>query len=222
MPNWVDNTIVITGDKEKIKAIKDKVEVKNTDDGETTVNIATSLFPMPQDLKYVIGTQRDTLRYAKVGNKVVIPPSDLEMMSRDVGYDILTGTSKQFSETKFEIVNLTEGEKKQLEQNHGATNWYDWNCNNYGSKWGDCYTRIVEEEDDKLVYSFETAWVSGAKLAHRISEEFDVDVKMNHFSIENWEEGKLKFSRGKCMEENWRVLDDDYEKYLQPVNTEEE
>lgn len=213
MPNWVDNTLVITGEKEFIDAIKNKVVVKESEDGERNVNIAQSLFPMPQDIKYVIGASRDSVRYAKVHDKIVMPPNDLEIM-----YEKNVGKSKEFPQTEYEIVELTEGEKKQLEEKHGATNWYDWNVSNFGTKWADCYSRLVEEEENKLVYAFETAWVSAARMAEKISREYQVDVKLNHFSIENWEEGNLKFEKGKCMEEYWKVLSDDYLEFIEPTN----
>jgi hypothetical protein len=217
MPNWVDNTIVITGEKQFIDNIRNKVVVKEGDDGERNVNIAQSLFPMPQEIRYVIGSSRDSARYAKVHNKVVMPPNDLEIL-----YAENVAKSKEFPETQFEIVELTEGEKKQLEEQYGATNWYDYNILHFGTKWADCYSRLIEDEENKLVYHFETAWVSAARMAEKISRQYQVDVKINHFSLENWEEGNLTFEKGKCMEEYWRVLPGEYDTYLEPLNTEEE
>lgn len=43
---------------------------------------------------------------------------------------------------------------------HGFRSWYDWNCENWGSKWSDCSTDLQDDSEGltELVYNFETAW----------------------------------------------------------------
>jgi len=36
--------------------------------------------------------------------------------------------------------------------------WYDWNINNWGTKWNSYDCTLLEEESDYLVYEFYTAW----------------------------------------------------------------
>jgi hypothetical protein len=40
---------------------------------------------------------------------------------------------------------------------YNTPHWYDWNIRNWGCKW-DARGDLVEEEDDELVYEFETPW----------------------------------------------------------------
>lgn len=51
--------------------------------------------------------------------------------------------------------------EKQYEANkakYGSKDWYDWNCDHWGSKWGDCETYMVENNDSELHFSFASAW----------------------------------------------------------------
>jgi hypothetical protein len=60
-----------------------------------------------------------------------------------------------------------ELEKKQAENKakYGYNNWYDWNCANWGTKWGDSDTFIIDEEplatpnkEASIEYGFQSAW----------------------------------------------------------------
>ena len=42
---------------------------------------------------------------------------------------------------------------KEFIEKYGVDNWYDWCCNNWGTKWG-CY----DNEVDGGLYTFTTAW----------------------------------------------------------------
>ena len=64
MPNWVDNVMIVKADKQVLTDLRSKIKVDERD--EQYVQIARSLYPMPQDLKYVLGTNRDELRYVKL------------------------------------------------------------------------------------------------------------------------------------------------------------
>jgi len=49
-------------------------------------------------------------------------------------------------------------------------NWYDWNCENWGTKWNAKYVELHDDNDDCIVYQFETAW-------NRISNQLWSDIK---------------------------------------------
>ena len=65
------------------------------------------------------------------------------------------GTKKQ------EQIDL-EAKQVQNIAKYGAKDWYDWSCNNWGTKWGDNDTYLdLHEEDDVeggTVFQFTTAW----------------------------------------------------------------
>ena len=89
------------------------------------------------------------------------------------------------------------------------SNWYDWNCNNYGTKWGDVRTECPINEPEKLVFTFDSAWSNSAVLASRIANDYKCDVLLNHYSIENWEQGYYKFDNsGSLVESHYEILKD--------------
>jgi len=207
MPNWVDNVMIIKADPSTLSELRTKIKTDERDDTQQYFQIARSLYPMPQDLKYVVGSDRNSLMYAKVHNKVVMPPSDMEILSRQAGHDMFIGKSEKFKDTEYELVDLTEGEKKQLEEKHGATNWYDWNIKNYGSKWPDCYTHAQTVQNGNLLFQFESAWAPLVKLAQRISEDYKCKVVLKYSSIENCDKGELRFDSGMTYYDRWEFWD---------------
>lgn len=49
---------------------------------------------------------------------------------------------------------------------------YYWCLRTWGTKWGDCETEIVVNEEDNLVLSYQTAWSPALEGIQRISEMF--------------------------------------------------
>ena len=207
MPNWVDNVMIIKAEPNVLAELRSKIKTDERDDSNQYFQIARSLYPMPQDLKYVVGSDRESLMYAKVHNKVVMPPSDMEILSREAGHDIFVGKSEQFKDTEYELVELTEGEKKMLEEKHGATNWYDWNIKTYGSKWPDLYTHAQTVQNGNLLFQFESAWAPLVTLAKRISEDYKCKVVLKYSSIENCDKGELRFDSGMTYYDRWEFWD---------------
>lgn len=60
--------------------------------------------------------------------------------------------------------------------------WYDWNCNNWGTKW-DAEAELTEHSADHLQYSFDTAWAPPVEAMTTLSKNFtSVHVELD------WEE----------------------------------
>ena len=56
---------------------------------------------------------------------------------------------------------------------YGATDWYDWCCTNWGSKWSDTDTELIDDNDDFQQWYFRTAWSPVENLIAKVSEKYD-------------------------------------------------
>jgi len=59
-------------------------------------------------------------------------------------------------------------EQANLEK-HGSRHWYDWCCDNWGTKWGDYDTHLVHQGRNGATFSFTTAWSPGSAGLRKIS-----------------------------------------------------
>ena len=91
-------------------------------------------------------------------------------------------------------------------KNYGATSWYHWCIGNWGTKWNAC--EVYLHSDDILV--FDTAWNHPEPIIKKISELFDVNVKLV-YADENFGGGNcgfLEYDHGQLQQE-WHPDDFD-------------
>jgi hypothetical protein len=50
-------------------------------------------------------------------------------------------------------------------------NWYDWNVNNWGTKWDASVIDFTREDDNTIIVTFDTAWSPPIKLYYWMIEE---------------------------------------------------
>jgi hypothetical protein len=66
-------------------------------------------------------------------------------------------------------------------------NWYNWNINNWGTKW-DIEAELQTEDEDQLFYTFDSAWGPPTMWFHTIGEKYNLLC----FKLE-YEEGGMDF-----------------------------
>jgi len=57
-----------------------------------------------------------------------------------------------------EAEELNEIVSAKYKRDYGANNWYDWSVLQWGTKWNTYSCELEEQEDDYVVYTFDTAW----------------------------------------------------------------
>jgi len=54
-----------------------------------------------------------------------------------------------------------------------STNWYDWNCNNWGTKWDASEPSVyISDEDFKVDITFDTAWSPPIEWLQKVAPQF--------------------------------------------------
>lgn len=74
MPNWNQNYLRVTGDKEQLKDLKEKAKGKDADGNDVVLSFQ-SLVPMPEELKDTVSPipENEEEKYAKLKDKYGAP-----------------------------------------------------------------------------------------------------------------------------------------------------
>ena len=129
MPNHVTNKLVITGSDEQIHDFVSKVNVK-TEDGDDGFDF-NGLVPTPAELK-------DT-----TAPSTVVPDDQYASL-------VAEGTPLHGK--------ISQSRANHLMKTYGATDWYDWCCANWGTKWGAYDVNDWNVCENEAVVTFNTAW----------------------------------------------------------------
>jgi len=163
MPNWVITKIYITGPEDKIKEFEGKCLRPNEDeDGEFQRTFSFNrIKERPEELTNTISpSPKPEVRKVKdmQGNEIVVE------VYRDIinEWDIQSAIKR--GETPPEPIpcnNATPVQQEELRRKYGHSDWYGWNCDNWGTKW-DCSDSTYDEGDKIL--QFQTAWACPEKI----------------------------------------------------------
>lgn len=178
MPNWVTNHLYITGPKDQrdafLKAIgteenpvsfqkiKPMPECLNIVEGgdmqlavwtalrqEHNVPIAAIEFCNIFSWRYNTASRDDIAGLEERLNKLKAGPVAHE--DREVVYDGSTCPETPVEYARWGRVYISNHQK------YGVFSWYNWACENWGTKWDACSGSLTREEDSDFI-CFDTAW----------------------------------------------------------------
>jgi len=206
MPNWVENHITIEADATVLDEIQNKVRTTYTDeDGNQQERhlIATNSIPMPDETRMLDGTETNIRRFKDLDGNLV----KVDQMTAVTFYSM---NDEELLGEGYTMETLTGKELEELDEKYGAHDWYNWNVNNYGTKWGDCETRMINRDKESLEYTFDTAWSPAYPMIEKIAIEYDVKkIIYRFFSMENGDKGSATFNEdGRIIKQEWEELDD--------------
>ena len=206
MPNWVENHITIEADATVLDEIQNKVRTTYTDEYGNQQErhlIATNLIPMPDEIRMLDGTETNIRRFKDLDGNLV----KVDQMTAVTFYSM---NDEELLGEGYTMETLTGKELEELDEKYGAHDWYNWNVNNYGTKWGDCETRMINRDKESLEYAFDTAWSPAYPMIEKIAIEYDVKkIIYRFFSMENGDKGSATFNEnGRIIKQEWEELDD--------------
>ena len=137
MPNWTSNRVVIKGDADTLKTIKELLQTK---DQSFDFN---KIIPMPESLNLASGGITDTSVKIAQSKKGSAKRAKL-MATITLPYDLnwyYAGYGPRVLNTEEDVVALgqiyIDNEKK-----YGHMTWYNWCCDKWGTKWNACDTKL--------------------------------------------------------------------------------
>jgi len=193
MPNWVNNQLVIKGNKETLEEIARKGKPYYTvPKGMSVADFIRDQYKNSLCKKEVIEGLVD--RY-----KDIVPTEDGHIPMIDI-----FGHEDVFSFENF-VPQQKDDPRYQNGKEHNCStvfNWYDWNCDNWGTKWDASETRLSWEGDD-LVINFDTAWNVPSRFIEKLSHLYP-DVIFDVYAYE--EQGQYtsgRYAGGAGMMDSW-------------------
>ena len=161
--------------------------------------------PMPESLKVTCGSSNKYDIYTYLSNKgektvaQILTENNEKDLKEMLGFsfssvtEMLNQMASEFLDMAKDDISKSYDAGKQLVNNyteHGATTWFDWRCQNWGTKWNACNTEITDKGDD-VVLRFNTAWDPPIGVLGELSKHIDfVDIARG-------EEGELDILEGK-------------------------
>ena len=188
MPNHVSNLIVFEGDNSQITRLLDKIVSKSGEDGREAIDF-NLLLPMPKDLEIessshtslgirMILTEISPFTSITAPNAVKVNNQMYEnllaLLNRNQFFPVkpfseeeLAKEKERFEKSGQDITRPRELGLKAIGNviKYGATTWYDWCCENWGTKWN-AYDNIINREDNTVC--FHTAWSMPCGFLHAL------------------------------------------------------
>ena len=179
MPNYVKNILIVEGPSLHVNSMLESIK---SEDDEFDFN---KIFPMPKQLE---GSRSPAQ---------IVSQREYDKWERNYNPN-----------APFQIGRpLTKTMQKELIEECGFDNWYDWRIANWGTKWNSNSVQISEpspgpgKNDISVTIIFETAWASPIPIITYLGNHFptmsfeltyadeDCGYNVGEFT---WEDGELK------------------------------
>ena len=176
MPNHVTNVIRFTGDRILIPKMLN--EIKSDEYGVGTIDF-NKLLPMPPSLDIEAGSRTD--KGLEVYKDFIDVYTLMGTLEKDL-LDIPEESEKKFLEMRKDVDAETWRLGKAAFQNHqryGASTWYDWCWDNWGTKWNAYGYDEGYDYSDNDSLCFQTAWNAPHPVIAKLAERYP-DLKIEH------------------------------------------
>lgn len=217
MPNHIQNRLKIIGEETKVKELLNYISSTDKDGRVVQIDF-NKIKAMPEGLdtechsgiKMWVEICTGQIDFASLFQPTETSFSEMfkngkygtlaSRMGASTAMEHLTGKRsgnvKDFSEEDFNaFIQLLKNYR-----NHGATSWYEWSIENWGTKWN-AYGQNDERNTADTIH-FETAWSSPIALIAELSKLFpDVKIELDYADEDSGSNtGKILFHNGEALE----------------------
>lgn len=197
MPNWIRNNVTFSGNEEVIARMREEIQ----GGGEEQFIDFNKIAPIPKEL-------RDTQSPLKI-----ISQEEYDLQEKRIANDDLTKEEKQWGVSR----GLTQNLANEYQQKFGATDWYNWQIENWGTKWN-----ANESIDFGNGIEFNTAWSTPFNLFVSLSKKYpevrfniryadeDFGYNVGEYDLQNGEELECNIPEGGSQEAFIMAMDIQY------------
>lgn len=204
MPNWVQNEVIFENASDKKVAALIR-ELKLTIESEDHAIDFNKLVPMPESLNITDGTITDFAIAYYVTDRLTIPFEQTNLrdlisncFSDDWPARVISDVRKDVEVHDAEYSDMLYAKGKQYMYNYehyGCYTWYEWCCQNWGTKWNACEDGWVL---DNGMLVFQTAWSAPFPVIEALAQKYP-DLEFTH----RWADedigincGQMRYSNG--------------------------
>lgn len=183
MPNWCNNTLIITGPEDKIQEFKERANAYGPDYAEPEWKNS-----LPKQTK-----EKNLLSF----HAFVPVPRDIQ--ARTYGGEHESRSVDSWNDQTDE--HWLENEKLPC--------GYEWEIENWGCKWGACNVRLYNRElGEPLEYAFETPWGPPEEFLDKVSEMYpELKFHLNFSEEGMYFEGRLVYTKGDSLEKTYKKME---------------
>lgn len=166
MPNWTSTTLEVTGNAQDILRFK-SIAAQPTKEGSVALSF-NGFIPMPDSLHVTEGGHSELAEQVFFGSG--FEQNRRPWMDKE---DIFCAEALSLYLDVVDPDAHKEGRiRHENRKNHGHPSWYGWSCANWGTKWDACHASLDDEDETRLLYSFDTAWSPAEPVLFAMSEQF--------------------------------------------------
>lgn len=107
-------------------------------------------------------------------------------------FNVVLPMPEELSTTQYPTED-TNKKLKELKEKYGASNWYDWRCDNWGTKWNASDAVLIDDNTIEI----NTAWSTPEPVIKAISEKFKTRVFVKYADEDiGYNCGEYEYSNG--------------------------
>jgi len=198
MPNHVTNKVIFIGQKADVLKLLDTIGSVKGENGHLEYNIIdfNKIIPMPSVLHNMSSPPRvvSEAEYKK----------EMELLkAKKKDPSLITDVEKLCGLTH----SITQKMYNSYMRKYGAADWYEWSCNNWGTKWN-AYSQFKDEMLDtnsgnvQTAIIFDTAWSTPYPVIEKLHEMFpSINIELRYADEDaSSNTGIIKFKPDQCSE----------------------